>query len=687
MPVFKFKDENGNIVPIEANTPEEAIGKLSTMKPEAPVTAKGTAQAGATGVRQGVTGLGGIQHDLPEAAGRGAKWLSEKTGIGDPESVGQVVRGGVGSVIETPLTKIARLAVALGAPESILSAVNPGSADINKGIDVAAEKTLPPTAIQKLAEWTKHRPQNTTEEWAQTGGQFLPGMAMPFGGSLASRAIYGTAVPAIATEGSGQIARGMGASPEVENAVRLVAGLASGTLGGLRLRSNQVSRAADVLKTNPGALKQVYQGFVNSGKSPDEIRAAFDELGLGTVLADIDPNFGQMAQQVYAKPGQGRTIIGQELRGREAAANTRVQAGLREALGSPVSRQAVLAELKDRAAALSPEYEAAHAAQTRPVDTQSIADSIESDLGTRRGAVRARLQTIRKNLDIPGTDQLDPSTEGLHEARKAIDGMMYDKAGKPRDMGGDEWHVLSDYRAQIDKALEAAGPIKDVDVKRAQIGKEERAFTTGEEALDKTRSTLSPAEFKTTFDAMTPAEQAQVKNGLSREIDRLTGLAENDRVKLKGVIAGSEEGWNYQKIATIAGEENAQKLLKMLQREKTFAETYNRVIQGSKTAETQDLGQGGGLNAVARDFGYGSIALGPKAGAAAALTGIGKRSLESMLGGMGRNVNPDVAKLLMSGRGDDIARALQMMQQIPNTVLSRALVDALLARQNEVGNR
>jgi hypothetical protein len=72
--------------------------------------------------------------------------------------------------------------------------------------------------------------------------------------------------------------------------------------------------------------------------------------------------------------------------------------------------------------------------------------------------------------------------------------------------------------------------------------------------------------------------------GARADIERIIGTNANDRVALQRVIKG-EGDWNPQKLATLFGQDKADRILAVLDREKTFDLTSNRVIKNSATAE------------------------------------------------------------------------------------------------------
>jgi hypothetical protein len=651
--------------------------------PAGPVTAAGLGKAGATGIRGSVESVLGIAGDIPRLAGRAGRWASGKTGLGDPEQVGAAVERNVQGVIN-PATKIIRALQLAGVidadtAEKIIAVQAPGSQEIGAATDWMV-KQLPESVSGPIQDIARHQAANPAERFAETAGGFAGTAFLPGG------AISRVARPFVAAAGTE--AAGAAVPEEYEDVARLVAGMVlgggkAGVERGFRERS-----ALRVVGTTPAAANRVKQLLIDQGMTPQEATARMKEFGSEATLMDVGPITRQEAQQIHATPGPGRGIIDPMLRERERGANRRLEADVTMAVGPELRRTDVLQALKDRAAALSPEYKAAHAAQTKPVATQSILDEIDSDLAVVKSPeTEAALKRIRKSLFLRDTEQLDPSSEGLHEARKAIDNVLYDSQGRPRDVGGDTARRLGDYRKQIDEALGEAGPIKEVDVKRAQIGKEERAFTKGEEVYETPRGSPSAVEFQRTWDAMTPGERGHVLSGVNVETWRQLNISANDRVKLQNLLKG-EGKLTQQRLASVVGEDKAQALMNALGREKTFQETYNKVVQGSKTGET--VSRKGGIVQAAMQALPEIAAVGAAGGPWAALTSAGSNARRigwdvlSRRGATSRDA--EMAKLLTSQRPDDIARAMQIMQE-RGSVLPPAIVTALLARQQDTARR
>jgi hypothetical protein len=640
----------------------EAAASQDAKAQAAPVTATGLGKAAATGTRGGLEGLVSAPGDLVTWESRKAAQLAQYLGA-SPETV---------QSIQNYFTKPTR---------------GPGVAttpDVQAATDAAVTKVLPKSISGPVQDVTRHQPQNKAEEWAQTGGSFLPSALLP--GSLATRATR-VLIPTAAVEGTGQVTRQL--APEYEDAARLVAGFLSGgglkggaEPGGFRFRSN-LRKLADV---GPKGVERVKQLLTEQGMSPEDAVAATKQLGPEGRVLDTGPNVRQEAQQIQAAGGEGRGILDPMLRAREEGKNRRLMEDVGATVGPQEHPTAVVQALEDRASRVGQQYPAAKSNQTRPAGLDGIAHDLDAEIANARGGTQSKLQKIRDMLDRPGAKgNLDPSSEGVHAMRQEIDRMI--KKEKP---GTPVYARLNEYRQRIDSELKDIAPdIKSLDEQYSAIKDEGRAFEKGQQIYENPRGT-DPADFQQTWDAMTPGEQAHVLKGMNTETYRQLGISGKNLSELQKLISG-EGKWNQAKVATVIGEEKAQQLMDAISREKTFNESYNKIVQGSKTAESsrspsqRSFGQAAGDTV--KDMLFAAGAGGGWAGAGgAAFSNIRRFVGERMKGGgQSAALDADVARLLSSDRPEDLLKALRMVEQHQSHSVPGAVLGALLARQQDQG--
>lgn len=501
--------------------------------------------------------------------------------------------------------KAAAIARAMGADDATVEAIEKFGREQWKpeqieGATNEAVSVLPGGEAINAA--TQHVPENLTEEGVSAVTQFLPALltknpegmsGLPaFGRKLLTR----VAAPAAVTEGAGQVTRQV--APELEDAVRMVAGFATGVPSAAS-RAEALA-AMKLITKSRGAMKALSTAVQRDfGKSPEAMargRAKIEELGGDTTLMDLGPNLEQAGSQIYSKPGTGREAIHTRLQGREDATANRVDTGLREAGIPQVSENKVLEALHERREAGSVAQRESHPAQVAPVDLEPVVTKIDTLMATEKSPkIRSALTKVRKMLHVDKTqpdqpDVTETASETVLSARQAIGEMLYEADGSPKKgLGPKTKNTLDDLYADLNRQLDPANPtLRKADAEIEQAAKEETAFKEGKSKVLRTEGdkVISPEDFDQTWSAMSGGEQAATKQGISAKIDQMQGTTANEKAALKKAILGTGK-WNYQKIATAFGGETAQKLAQLLAREETFQNTYRKIIKNSKTAETQ----------------------------------------------------------------------------------------------------
>ncbi|WP_192356324.1 hypothetical protein [Mesorhizobium mediterraneum] len=447
----------------------------------------------------------------------------------------------------------------------------------------------------------------------------------------------------------------------------LTGGLApsvAGLLGaGYRATADFISKrgAARIGEMTPAAISQLSKAMEADGIPASEIQQRLAQLGPEATLADLGPNLQQMAAGLVAKPGPARSIVQDTIRRRDAGANSRITGALDDTLGpAPVPSQ-IDAGIRANQRSLSPAYEDAFR-NARAVDTQQLADTLDSQIVNLRGDAQAAARHVRDMLNIHGTGALDPHPGALFQTRQAIDGML-DGA-----TDGNVRRVLSSSRQMVDDQLARSVPgIKDIDSRFAELARQREGLERGQAVLDSGRTSPRPQELA---DEVLAASQPQgrmigpsaaplrLREGARAELDRIVGTNANDRVALQRLIKG-EGDWNAQKLATLFGADRAQRILSVLDAERTFADTSNFVTRNSATAARQealrslggDAGQGFGVR-------EGYMAGGTLGAARSAGVRTVERIIEALRGASTEANHSAMARGLVSNGQSRIAEAL-----------------------------
>lgn len=403
------------------------------------------------------------------------------------------------------------------------------------------------------------------------------------GGGLLARSLLGGA--------SGGM---LGAADSAQRGGDALGGAAmGGALGLLGPAAGQAIGAGTrslVSRIMPGASKaQTAFGRAAGADAVDDIAIRMAAMGDDAMPMDLGPNLQRQAGALASTPGRGQEIVRGAVRGRDAGANQRIRSAIDADLGPARVPSQIEAGIDAGQGALGPSYEAV-LRNGRAVDTTRIAHQLESDVVNLRGGAQQAARSIRNMLNITGADQLDPNPRTLHEIRKAIDGMMTTEADT------NTIRVLTRTRADIDRELARAVPgIKDVDAQFSELARQRTALGRGQQALESGRTAPRPAELADEFQqgALPQGTQvgpsavpARLRQGARAEIERIVGTNANDRVALQRLIKG-EGDWNRDRLVTLFGQDRADRLINVMNRERAFAETSDVVTRNSETAARQ----------------------------------------------------------------------------------------------------
>ncbi|TPK70207.1 hypothetical protein FJ930_19770 [Mesorhizobium sp. B2-4-15] len=434
------------------------------------------------------------------------------------------------------------------------------------------------------------------------------------------------------------------------------------------------------------ALSRITDATNADGLSPQAVQQRLAQLGPDAMMADVGPNLQQTAAGLVAKPGEARAIIKDAISARDAGANQRIRSTLDTELGpAPVPSQ-INAGIATNQAALSPDYRAA-LQNAGPVDTLPIARYLDQDIQTLRGEPQRALQRVRAMLDHqptpqeiaqaralgqppPGTSLVTDAGELLN-ARHAVDDLLQ------TTQGSNALNALTTARQAIDDELRASVPgIKEVDAKYSELARQRDAVQRGQTVLSSGREAPRPSELAQEVQQGALPQGMQVgpsavplrlREGARAEIERIVGTNLNDRVALQGLIKGDGD-WNPQRLSTLFGPDKAQRLLGVLDAEKTFANTSSDVTKNSMTAARVEAvksldGTGSGVPGLGVVDSYkagGLLGMGRAAGlkgASAVIDAIRSRGADA--------ANSALARGLVSGDHAAVVKALIAASPVP----------------------
>lgn len=479
--------------------------------------------------------------------------------------------------------------------------VGPALSDFGAGVDAAWASMIEGRPVSKEERKGINKAQEEQYPLENIGGR-VTGVVAPFvmaapfagaskvlgmSGSMGSRMGFGAASGAMIS-GADTAARGGDFGDVMKNGA-----LGAATGAAFPVAEKGVKLAWDALRGSPMVSRpasKVADALFNRDKVDAATAAAkMNELGPSGVIADLGENVARQAGALATVPGNAQTTIANALKARQAGRNERITGDVDSLLGPAAVPSKVAQGLTDSQRALGPGYREAFA-DARAVDTTALAENLDAAVVNLRGDAQKAVKQVRQMLDIHGAaGNLDPNPATLFETRQAIDGMLATEAN-PKAIA-----ALTEARQDIDAMLAEAVPgIKEVDAMYAELARQKEGLQLGSQVLDGGKTAIRPAEMADEIAAGVQPEGLligpsgktfRVSQGARSEIDRIIGTTANNLNALKQALKG-DGSWNRDKLAQLFGEEKADALVSILDREQTFQATYDAAFGNSKTAAT-----------------------------------------------------------------------------------------------------
>lgn len=446
--------------------------------------------------------------------------------------------------------------------------------------------------------------------------------------------------------------------------------------------------AAAAAGTTPRAVKSLAELVDREGLDAAGLRTALSDLGPQGMVMDVGPGLQGRAGGIAATPGEGQAIVRDALGARQTGANARIRETVEEALGPNVVPSRVEAGIHEGQQRVGNLYRDAFA-EAQPFDATTITDDIDQSIRRLRGDAQRRLVQVRQMLNVHGTDQVTNNPQTLFETRQAIDGMLTAEAD-PKVIG-----TLSETRQMMDDALRQSVPrIKEIDAQYAELARQREALGTGQAVLDHGRTAPRPPELAAMFENGVQPQGMQVgpsaaplrlRQGARAEVDRILGSNANDVQALYRMIK-SEGDWNRDRIATLFGPERADRLFKVLETERAFADTNQIVTRNSETSRRLAAmadGKESEASLVKQAAASGGITAVPRALAIKA----GDKVVNALMSGRRQASEAELAKLL-SGNRSAVVDALALRESLPaSDPRAERLAKALLLAGGLAGSR
>ncbi|MGK9053401.1 hypothetical protein [Neorhizobium petrolearium] len=447
--------------------------------------------------------------------------------------------------------------------------------------------------------------------------------------------------------------------------------------------------AAKTAGTTRPAIRELAETVSDDGLTPFLLREKLDRLGPEGMILDAGPGLTGTAGGLAASPGRAQEIVRNAIVARNAAGNGRVERIVNETLGPNVVPSEIRAGIEANQNAVGPWYREVFEG-VPPYDSTPIADALDDTIRSSRGGRQAASRDVRNMLNTYGTDQPSPNPRVLFETRQAIDGRMKAEVD-PRATA-----AYTEARGFIDDALRQAVPgIKEPDAVFAELARQDEALTRGQTVLSHGREAPRPSELaREVQEGALPqgmqigpsAVPLRLSQGARAEVDRILGSNRNDIVALNRIIL-SEGDWNRVRLATLFGQEKADRLFRVLENERTFAETYDTVIRNSETARRQAKIRelSGETSPDLLQVGYASGGL-PGLARAGAVTA-GNKAINAVAQANREATNEELARLITSNRQEVIEALAKLERGKRYSPAVEAVARALLLGGGTAGAR
>lgn len=435
--------------------------------------------------------------------------------------------------------------------------------------------------------------------WAATTGNLVGGAMLPFGllGNVVKGASLGGKVFAGGVTGAGiGTAQGLSDTRDLTDwrdaAGNAGKGAALGSmigvsvpLAGAGLGAAYRTAAPFFARPVDGASRTTTGLLANalSQHSSDTL----DRLGPQAILADASPSMQGLAQGVAAKPGPSADMLAAALADRQAGQAGRLATDLNENLGPAISRSEINAGMDARQAATGPMYETA-LLSAPSVDITPATQVLENAMLTAKGRNVGRLNDAQTNLQAPYrvNGRVVPETDprALQQAKFALDEEIARTQGQAGSAAATSTRDLTGIRNALNGSLEDQLPgYAEANLAWGAAERGREAYEAGRTVLNGGKTAMWPEELAADFGARPLEQQALMRAGARADIANQVGTSRNDLVAL-GRMLGDSHDFNRAKMGILFGDDATGRTIDAVNRERQFADTANRVTQGSRTA-------------------------------------------------------------------------------------------------------
>jgi hypothetical protein len=328
-----------------------------------------------------------------------------------------------------------------------------------------------------------------------------------------------------------------------------------------------------------GARERLATALQRSGMSPESVARRLEQLGPEGMLADANQQFLSEARRAHTLPGETRDYAKTVLESRDRQAGNRLVSAFEGNEPPPSSFQLGQAFDENARAVGQRAYGAMDEAGFK--NSPGVSRLIEENpqIGAAIDRVMSSLSAARQ-----GTDRSPESVvQVMHMVKREIQNIGLDATGRPSSTAYQWQQTANDFV----NALKAANP---------ELAAADRAYAQAKslpEFFDRGRSFLARGSGETATDASAPALADLLMNADPQQ--KLAGRAGMVNAARETALEGTqparalarridESAPVQAKIAEL-DPTRARGIVRQAGTEKTFAETSNEILRGSKTAD------------------------------------------------------------------------------------------------------
>lgn len=306
--------------------------------------------------------------------------------------------------------------------------------------------------------------------------------------------------------------------------------------------------------------------------------------------ADLSPRVLQDTQHLFANEGPQIDYLAKTSANRMAGSKSAVIDAYDTSGGVSPDLAAKVQSLADAAKDVGSKAIQPAIAGAKPVALSDTLSNLNNSLrpGILKVGDSTYLPEVKKDLNNIRKDLLmakEYNADDLHwyqaKLRKDAETLIRSGSGLDKARGNAMMEVRNSIVSDIDKA--AGGKYKPALSSYRDEMHIADSFKEGYDGVFSSSKKMEndPSFTKKWFDGLTDHEKQAAREGARARIATEIGTARNP------ALAGesfSRSDFNQEKLAVLFGKEEAAKLIKTLQEERTIANTHNKIVEGSQTA-------------------------------------------------------------------------------------------------------